>query len=115
MLVALFAPSNYPLPHHSITKSQFLNVAFSRKEGSVCIRLIERCPGAIPQHLFVIVVTQHKCNTIGAACSLVATVHDWDLEGSSPRCSHDKICTAFRPLGKALNPALLQAIVSCLV
>ena len=49
-----------------------------------------------------------------AVCSLVAKVHDWDLEfwWFKSRCGHDKIRTPV----EALNPALLQeGIVPCLV
>ena len=39
----------------------------------------------------------------GAACSLVAKVLDWDLEGWGFKCSHNKISAAVEPLSKALN------------
>ena len=46
---------------------------------------------------------------MGPACTLVAKVHDWDAEGwwFKSQCGYDEIHAA-APLGKALNPTLLQ-------
>ena len=50
----------------------------------------------------------------GGACSVVVKVMDLDPQGRwfDPRCGHDKICTAVGPLSKALNPTLLQGVLS---
>ena len=47
-----------------------------------------------------------------SACSVVVKLLDLDPQGRwfDPWGGHDKICTAVGPLGKALNPRLLQGV-----
>ena len=51
---------------------------------------------------------------VWAACSVVVKLTDLDLQGRwfNPWCGQDKISTAVGPLSKALNPTLLQGVMS---